>query len=218
MEDSHSLRTRPDDDGFAAAAASAERHLIKGDIAKFVDGLWSISKAPIPKGAQFVPVKMIMAWVKWENQKPVDYVFPRANGLLPSRESLGDTDETEWEMGLDGEPKDPWQNTRVIHAVNTKTAETITITNSTVGMRIAFEALAEAVATMRTAHPHALPVIELSSASMKTQRGQKLRPHFRIVGWKQGGNPEEEINQIAAPKPKTGFETDDASMDDEIPF
>ena len=30
--------------------------------------------------------------------------------VMPDRESLGDTDKTQWETGLDGKPADPWQS------------------------------------------------------------------------------------------------------------
>ena len=217
-DENHNLPAPIDNDGFAAAA-SADRHLLKGDIAKFVDGVWSINKQPVSKGTQFVPVKLIMVWVKWDSEKPVDYIFPRENGLLPHRQTLGDDDEGEWAAGLSGEPRDPWQNTRVIHLVNARTAEWITITNSTVGTRLCYEALGQAVATMRAAHPQALPVVELSSTSMKTQFGEKQRPHLRIVGWKQGGSPEEPSKQIEPPRPRSGFEpASDVLMDDAIPF
>ena len=217
-EEKHNLPAPIGNDGFAAAAASADRHLLKGDLAKFVDGVWTINKQPVSKGTQFVPVKLIIMWVKWDSEKPIDYAFPGDNGLLPARESLGDNDESEWPDGLNGR-RDPWQNTRYIHLINTKTAEWITATNNTVGMRLCYEALGQAVATMRAAHPQALPVVELSSTPMKTQHGEKLRPHLRIVGWKQGGSPEEPSKQIEPPRPRSGFEpASDVAMDDEIPF
>jgi hypothetical protein len=156
---STALATMPDDDGYAAAAVEADRHLIKGEIVKFVDGTWSINKVPVAKDARFIPIKLAMALVKWENQRPVEYVWPKPNGFLPARESLGDTDESKWPAGLDGRPKDPWQNTRFIYLTDVKTAETHTFTNRTTGIRHCYSALAQAVATMRRAHKHALPMV-----------------------------------------------------------
>ena len=124
-----------------------------------------------------------MAWVRWEDNRPVEYVWPRPSGLLPARESLGHDDESAWPDGLDGKPKDPWQNTRFIYLTDTKTAETHTFTNSTAGMRHCYSALATAVANMRRAHPHAFPMVELENVPMKTKVGSKLRPHLKIVDW-----------------------------------
>ena len=205
-----------EDDGFAAAAAEADRHLIQGQIMKFVDGAWTINKASVEKGARFVPVKLAMAWVRWEIQRPVQYVWPKPNGYLPARETLGDLDESGWPPGLDGKPKDPWQNTRFIYLTDVKTAETHTFTNSTAGIRHAYSALAQAVATMRRAQKGALPVVELDSMPMKTKIGPKLRPHFKIVDWKPGaGHAEQAVQPIEPPKRRDEY--DDARFDD-VPF
>src|SRR5262245_30394023 len=89
------------DDGFAQAAAEADRRVIEGEIVKFTDGAWSIGKQPIPAETQFIPVRMRMAWVKWINKKPVEYVWPKPNGFLPARESLDEPEEDgNWPIGL----------------------------------------------------------------------------------------------------------------------
>jgi hypothetical protein len=191
------------DDGFAAAAAEADSKMLKGDLIKFVDGVWSIGGTPIPAGTQFIPERVFAVWVRWEDRKPVEYIQPRPSGLLPHRDSLSHTDEGEWPEGIDGEPSDPWRNTRYFWLINPATAETFTYTNSTIGTRLAYEALGRAVATMRKVHPRALPVIELASVAMKTKRGTKQRPHFQIVSWKGVSGPLQ-------------IENDD--MSDQIPF
>jgi hypothetical protein len=192
---SRALTTKSDtrelvaDDGFAAAAADADRNLLKGELIKFVDGFWSIGGTPIPPGMQYVPERLAACWVRWDDKKPVQYEWPRPSGMLPHRDTLSHADESKWPEGIDGEPSDPWRNTRYFWLVNTSTAETYTYTNSTTGTRLAYEALGRAVATMRKVHKHALPVVELSSTTMKTRRGTKQRPHFQIVGWKGVGGP-----------------------------
>jgi hypothetical protein len=213
--------TISDDDGYASAAVEADRHLIKGEIVKFVDGTWTIRKTQVAKGTQFIPIKLAMAWVRWENKRPVEYVWPKPNGFLPSRESLGDDDESNWPAGLDGKPKDAWQNTRYIYLTDVKTAETHTFTNSTTGMRHCYSALAQAVATMRRAHKHALPVVELDSAPMKTKVGTKPRPHLKIVDWRQGGNAEQGVQQIEPPKQGDAYDDvpfEDMPFDDEVQY
>jgi hypothetical protein len=179
-----------ENDGFAAAAAEADSKTLKGELIKFVDGVWSIGGTPVPAGSKYIPERVFAVWVRWENQKPVEYCWPRPSGLLPSRETLSHLEESEWPKGIDGEPADPWRNTRYFWLLDPRTMQSYTHTNATVGVRRAYEDLGRAVATMRKVHPKALPVVELSSAPMKTQRGQKLRPHFAIVGWKGvGGTP-----------------------------
>ena len=54
----------------------------------------------------------------------------------PPRETLGDTDESRWEIGLDGKPADPWQPTVYLLLENTETHELATfVTNSKTGRR-----------------------------------------------------------------------------------
>lgn len=209
-------------DGFAAAAAEADQHLIRGQIVKFTDGLWTLNKQPIAKDARFVPVQLKMAWVRWENQRPVEYIWPKPNGLLPARESLSHLEESDWPAELDGKPKDPWQNTRFVYLTDLKTASTHTLTNSTAGVRVAYSELAQAVTTMRRSHPGALPVVELSSLPMKTKVGTKLRPQFQIVDWKVGASNHAVQQQIRAPKAQIiddgmpPFE--DVPFNDDVPF
>jgi hypothetical protein len=200
-----------DDDGFAAAALEAESTLIRGQLIKFVDGIWTLNKVTLAKGERFVPTKLAMFWVRWENQKPAEHVGPKPNGFLPARETLGDNDEADWPAGLDGKPKDCWQNTRYIYLTNTRTAETSTFTNSTAGIRACYKLLGEAVGNMRKAHPNAYPVVELDSAPMPTSFGTKLRPHFKIVDWKLGVE-RQEVPKIEQTDPLR------KDMDDEIPF
>jgi hypothetical protein len=115
--------TTLDGDGYAAAALEADRHLLRGQMINFTDGAWTINKQPVIAGTRWVPIKLVMVWQKWENHQPVQHVWPRPeSGLLPGRETLGDLDPSNWHLGLDGKPKDPWQNTRYVYLTHTKTA------------------------------------------------------------------------------------------------
>jgi hypothetical protein len=177
------------DDGFAAAAADADRKLLKGELLKFVDGLWTLGGAPVSAGTRYIPERVFAVWVRWEDGKPVEYVWPRPSGALPHRDTLSHNEQADWPAGIDGDPSDPWRNTRYFWLVNPTTAESFTYTNSTIGTRRAYEDLGRAVATMRKVHPKAVPIVELSATPMKTKRGVKQRPHLAIVGWKGVSGP-----------------------------
>jgi hypothetical protein len=185
-----------EDDGFAAAAADADRKLLKGELLKFADGLWTLGGVPVPARTQFIPERVFAVWVRWEDRKPVEYVWPRPSGALPHRDTLSHNEQADWPAGIDGKPSDPWRNTRYIWLLDPVTMQSYTHTNSTVGMRLAYEELGRAVATMRRGHPKAVPVVELSAAQMKTKRGTKQRPHFAIVGWKGVGGPPQIENDM----------------------
>jgi hypothetical protein len=126
-------------------------------------------------------------------------VWPRPSGALPHRETLSHLEQGDWPAGIDGEPTDPWRNTRYFWLVNPATAETFTYTNSTYGTRLAYEELGSAVATMRKVHRKAAPIVELSATPMKTKRGTKQRPHFAIVGWKGVGTQDGTVEQRSIP-------------------
>ena len=110
------------DDGFAAAAAAAGQSLIQGSIIKFDNGLWKMNGSLLDKHEQFVPVQLKMCWVRWQDNRPVEYVWPKSNGYLPSREQLSQLEAKDWPPGLGGQPKDVWQNTRFVYLADLQTA------------------------------------------------------------------------------------------------
>jgi hypothetical protein len=50
-------------------------------------------------------------WRKWEGGRPVDERMGRVADCFvpPQRQELGDTDQSKWETGDEGERRDPWQ-------------------------------------------------------------------------------------------------------------
>jgi hypothetical protein len=196
------------DDGWANAAAEAESRLIQGDLVLFTDWQWTrgSEKASIEKGTKYIAVGIRSAWVRWENGKPVEYRTADHPGrhLLPSRETLGYLDKSQWELDARGDPKEPWANTRYVYLLDPVTAEMLTYSTHTVGGRRGTEDLAMAIMRMRREHPGVTPVAALDAAAMPTQHGRKSRPVFKIVDWKF---PAAKVVE-AAP----------TSMNDEIPF
>src|SRR5689334_12084355 len=45
---------------------------------------------------------------KFDGNIPVDNRIVRIDRKLPLREELGDLDQSRWEKGFNGQPKDPW--------------------------------------------------------------------------------------------------------------
>jgi hypothetical protein len=140
---------------------------------------------------------------------------------LPDREELGYLDENEWEEGPDGEPKDPWQNTRLVYLVDPQTAEAFTFSTSSWGGRGAVTDLGDQIARMRTAHRDAVPIVELRSAEMPTKFGRKSKPVFKVVAWRMADTaatvPAE--RQITAQKAEENVKAAiRRDMDDEVPF
>ena len=146
-------------------------------------------------------------------------------------EPLPDIDELnaripqkQWETGLDGKPRPPWQKQCLVYLLDGTNAERFTFINSTVGARIAVENLKDQVKWMRAMRgADVFPVVELSSAPMKTKMGTKIRPDFRVVGWRRLGDGETGPVTGAPPttpaigKPVAPVSSREA-LNDEIPF
>src|SRR5262245_11196466 len=183
----------PADDGWSDAASEAAERTIRGTLLKFADWRWTSGKeaTPVEDGTKLVALATTAGWVRWENGKPAEYRMRQPGRRLPDREELGHDDESEWEEGPGGDPKDPWQNTRWVYLVDPVTAEAFTFTTSSWGGRGAVTELGDQIARMRSVHPDAVPIVELRAAEMPTKYGRKSKPVFKVVGWKSASGGEQ---------------------------
>src|SRR6202020_714766 len=79
------LTTYTADDGWDEAAAETSGRAIQGTLLKFND--W----------------KTAAAFVRWEDKRPVEYIWREKGKPLPDREALSMWDDrSEWEIGLSG--------------------------------------------------------------------------------------------------------------------
>jgi hypothetical protein len=206
-------------DGWGDAAAENAGRVLRGNLLKFSDWTWSKGGgAELKDGTQLVALGTVRAWVKWEGGKPAKYLIPEAGRAMPEREELGDLNQDDWEAGVDGKPKDPWQNTRFVHLVDPVSAEIFTFSTSSWGGRGAVADLAEQIQRVRYANPGALPVVELSAAPMVTKFGKKSKPLFKVIEWRKGGSlVQGDEPQPQPPRPQLEHAAA-KSFDDEIPF
>ncbi len=144
-------------DGWDDTAAEAEARIIRGSLLKFNDWKWSIGKeqeaVEVKEGRRLVAVATAAAWVKWQGGNPVEY-RPRKPGVpMPPRADLGDNDLGEWEVGPDGQRRDPWQNTRFVYLIDPQTAEEFTFSTSSIGGHDCVINLAGQIKRMRSKYP-----------------------------------------------------------------
>jgi hypothetical protein len=228
MSDSHNdmqrYRNQLLDDGWSDAAHEAEgRQHLRGTLLKFSDWRWIAGREGrvLEHGTRLVAMSTEAGWVRWENGKPAEYRMRQSGRRLPERDELGYTDQSEWEQNFRGEATDPWQNTRFVYLVDPQTAEDFTFSTSSWGGRGAVADLAGQIARMRSAHPGALPVIELQAVEMPTRFGRKSKPVFKVIGWKRGSGADEGLLPSEGNEPEN---TDLAplsrkqELDDEIPY
>jgi hypothetical protein len=153
-------------------------------------------------------VDVMQAAQHWRCQKPVETI-PFTAGTRVNVEALNaETPQSEWEPGLDGGLKEPWQLQHIVYLLDPKDGSKYTALNSTTGMRIAWEVLVDRVKTIRKVrNAAARPIVTLTSAPMKTKYGMKDRPEFKIEEWIGLPAPNE-------PKKLTAAEI----IDDDLPF
>jgi hypothetical protein len=163
---------------------------IVGKLMKFAKGDYFVGDDPLEVGTKVVANmgSILRGWIKWEDQKPVEQIM----GLLKDghkpqkRDTLGDTDESEWAVDKDGKPQDPWQETNYIVLKGVTDSELYTLSTASVGGRGAFKKLCEAYATGRRMHPNQYPIIALNVDKYKhkdTTLGWIKFPDFKITGW-----------------------------------
>jgi len=217
--------TMTNSDGWDDAAAEEAGRLIRGTLLKFSDWRWYAGKqaALVEDGTKLVALATAALWQRWQGGKVVESILRERGKYLPARETLGKLDETQWEKGPGGERKDPWQNTRLVHFVHPVSAAFYTFSTSSGGGRSAVSALAGAITRMRSAHPNAVPVVELRSEEMLTRYGRKSKPRFEIVDWRLTAETNTTVpveRQLTASDDDFGNGNGNCNtnLNDEIPF
>jgi hypothetical protein len=210
------------------ATGSSDR-LIKGTILRCVDGRWADrNEISFPTGTVMLALGTTQALQHWQDGMPIDAIVKQAGQPLPDVQELNaKIPEEAWDLGLDNKPRPPWVLQFVVYLLDPNDASTYTFINSTIGARIAVEHLENRVRAMRMLRgARVVPLIKLDSRPMTTKYGQKMRPEFTIVDWRELGaglkseaTPQIEhrksVEQIGRPvEPITTKE----ELDDQIPF
>jgi hypothetical protein len=208
------------DNWFDSEDDETNLRLIQGTLIKCIDGVWT-TKEGEPPPTKLLAMTTITILQRWEDERPVETIIKTPNEPLPSVDELNKKiPQKKWELGIDGEPRPPWQKQWIVYLMDPATASKYTFASGTIGARIAVSNLKDAVqwmCSMRGAD--VLPIVELINAPMKTKFGMKLRPNFKIVSWhRRGGDGGEEIGGgdggLKLVKPVTTAE----ALNDEIPL
>jgi hypothetical protein len=176
------------DDGFSDSAG-ADR-IIQGSIVRCVDGHWSDRDGiSFPSETKMLALATAMALQHWKDQVPIETIVKQPNQPLPDVDEFNaKTPKAEWEAGLNGEPRPPWVRQHIVYLLDPTDAALFTFINGTVGAQIAVDRLKDKVVWMRQLRgSNVVPLIKLDSKPMKTRFGQKMRPEFTILEWRQFG-------------------------------
>jgi hypothetical protein len=174
----YDLISPSNDDGFAAIPQTSAS-LLRGKIIKFDAGDYFCG-GDIFGAADLVATGAKAFWARWCEQHIAEV---REGPPHPDRSELGHHDRLQWEPGLNGEPADPWHDTRHLYLIEQTTAEEFTFVTSSFGGRSAVAELSRQICSVRAAHPRACPIVELTFEKMPTRYGLKKRPKFRVRDW-----------------------------------
>ncbi len=129
--------------------------------------------------------------------------------VMPARETLGDNDQAQWEIGLDGKPSDPWQHHMYLVLQYGETAELFTFATSSRTGRRAIGNLLRHYERLQKTHPDMFPTVRLKIGGFQ-HRDERVGwvsvPVFAVVG---------HAPKDSAAKPDSSTAAD---MGDEIPF
>jgi hypothetical protein len=165
---------------------------VSGRLIKYKDGAFHTTDdgKPVDQDAEFILLapETQIGWIRFNGEGEAP---DRVMGLLfdgfemPARDSLGDTDPAQWEVGLSGAPNDPWSHQQSVVLQNTTTHELFTFTTTSVtGRRAVGEALKHYLRMQRTA-PGELPVVRLGIGGFNhkdSRVGWVEVPKFIITG------------------------------------
>ena len=145
----------------------------------------------LPEDAEFLALcdETLVGWIKFngEGESP-DRVMGLLYGsdfAMPSRQSLGDLDPTEWEPGLDNQPQDPWLHQMLLVLQNTDTFELFTFQTSSKTGRRAVGNLLRHYDRMRKQQPDELPVVRVRTGGFQhkdSRVGFVNTPVFVVCG------------------------------------
>ena len=159
-----------------------------GTLLRFVKGDWTVGKDGdvLAAGAQLVPVmdKLMIGWPFWQGGEPSDarMGFYVDGFMPPKRRELADVDKASWEIGANGEPRDPWAYTNALPLVSLDLSKVYTFTTSSSGGRTAVDDLCmyHSAASLGM-----YPLVALEASSYmhsKREIGRVKVPVFRVVG------------------------------------
>jgi len=170
---------------------------------------------PVPETADFLALcdETLVGWIKFSHEE--DTPPERVMGvlydgfLMPRRETLGDTDATQWEPGLSGQPEDPWRHQICLVLQNTETKEFYTFATTSLTGRRAVGNLLKHYDRMQRTNPGEVPVVRLKAGGFNHRDdriGWVATPVFAVVG---------RAPREAAARPDTSAAAD---LNDQIPF
>ena len=125
---------------------------------------------------------------RWKAQTIVEEIIDKP---LPDLDQLnGAIPISEWEPGLDGHPRTPYSHQYCVYLLDPNDGQFFTLMNSTVGMKMLWESLAERWEVMRHLRgADVIAVVNLATRPFRTAKWRiKYRPDLKILEWRKPGS------------------------------
>jgi hypothetical protein len=222
-----------DDDGFARdfSEEAGRFPLIEGDRLAFKEARWlHRDDSEVPPDTRLMALKSKSAIRRWKNQKLVEAFVETATKPLPDINALNaKVPRKEWEKGLNGQPREPYERCEVVYLFDPDSAEEFTFVTPSLGGRIAVRELCKQVSNKRTlTGKNLFPIVRLSTKPMSTKYGPRQRPHFEVVGWDTLGfesstdsqieHDEQEPRGKKSGKPAPDYDDEEDDPNDDPPW
>lgn len=199
---------------FESYGEQASQKTIVGKLLKFSKGDYTAGEKDedVPIGTQLIANmdQLLVGWIRWSGGKPTDQIMGAVTKgyQAPKRNTLGDDNESGWDLDDNGKPKDPWSFTNylVLKALDddkTFSGELFTFSTSSRGGLSAMGELCKAYGKSMRAKPNDWPIVQLKIDSYIHASFGKIKvPVLDIVGW--------------APKAEFGEEATENPSDDTV--
>jgi hypothetical protein len=177
---------------------------------KFVKGKWYNGDAEVAADREFIAHvdQLAHGFIKFGGGKVIEQrigLVADASFVPPERAALGDTDESKWEIGPDGKPRDPCVFQYLLPLEDGDTGELFTfVTNSHGGNGAIGKLTAVYVNNMHRGQPR----VQLVNGWYKHKTfGRVETPEFKVSGWT--GAP---ANHEPPPRDGPSYDMDDQSF------
>ena len=162
------------------------QHLLRGTLLKWneVDGYLDRDGVQ-PVEGPYLLWAIGEGYQRWKDQTLVDEIIDKP---LPDLEQLNAAiPKGEWAPGLDGHPRPPYSHQYCVHLLDPNEGQFFTLMNSTVGMKMLWESLAERWEVMRHLRgADVIAVVNLATRLFRTTKwGTKYRPDLKILEWRK---------------------------------
>jgi hypothetical protein len=153
-------------------------------------------------------------WIKFARDGETPPI--RIQGLLtdgfrlPPRDSLGDDDQSLWEVGLSGKPEDPWKHQIIVLLQKTTSSELYSFIATNPTSRGAVTDLINHTQRRKRSGKDDYPIVRLGTSSFERREPPKVKvwkPCFAIVGHQKKDDIIDPANASTA-----------ADFDDAIPY